>query len=108
MRPIYSLQRVRIFHLLMTKPLDFKIQLCAFTFSNLKAIEILYQVRRENYSNGRVHLAYFQIFIKVEEEIVKIFLDKDVQFDTTVKLYNSDNDQTLSKTVLNSSNTIMK
>jgi transcription elongation GreA/GreB family factor len=88
--------------------LDFKIQLCAFIIQckkALKAIEILYQVRRENYSNGRVHLAYFQMFIKVEEEIVKKFLDKEtVEFDTTVKLYNSDNDQTLSKTVLNGSN----
>ncbi|TXE13487.1 tetratricopeptide repeat protein [Algoriphagus aquimarinus] len=87
--------------------LDFKIQLCAFIIQckqSLKAIEILYQVRRENYSNGRIHLAYFQLFIKVEEEIVQKFLDKEiVEFDTTVKLHNSDNDQTTSKTVLKSS-----
>lgn len=88
--------------------LDFKIQLCAFLMQckqPLKGLEILYQVRRENYSNGKIHLAYFQLFIKVEEEMVKRFLNKEtVEFDTTVKLYNRDNDQTISKTILNSSN----
>lgn len=87
--------------------LDFKIQLCSFIIQckqPLKALEILYQVRRENYSNGEIHLAYFKLFNKVEEEIINIFLNKEsVEFDMTVKLYNSDNDQTINKTLLNNS-----
>ena len=71
----------------------------------LNALEIAYEIRRENYSIGKAHLLYFYLVVSIDNRTIEAYINRpQVEIDATVFLRDTETDNEIKKTILNSGN----